>query len=75
MRQRRLRDRRYRRQMSKAKTEAARFGRERGTGSMREEMHEETRRLFQSIDAGRLKTRAAVVNCERPNNKSSRPKV
>jgi len=60
--------------MPKSTTEAARLQRERITGSRREEMHEETRRLFQSIDAHHLKTRAAVVNCERTNGKGSRPR-
>jgi len=58
--------------MPKATTEAARLQRERITGSRREEMHEETRRLFQSIAAHPLKARAAVVNCERQNGKGSR---
>ena len=60
--------------MPKAKTEATRLERERITGSTRKEMHQETRRLFQSIDAHPLKTRAAVVNCERPYGKGARPR-
>jgi len=58
--------------MSKATTEAARLERARITGLRREEMHEETHRLFQSIAAQPLKTRAAIVNCERQNGKGSR---
>jgi len=59
--------------MSKATTEAARLERDRITGSKREERHEESHRLFQSIDAHPLNTRAAVVDCERRNGKGSRP--
>jgi hypothetical protein len=58
--------------MSKSTTEAARLERERINSSRREEMHEETHRLFQSIAAHPLKARAAVVNCERQNGKGSR---
>jgi hypothetical protein len=60
--------------MPKATTEAARLERERIIGSRREEMHEETRRFFQSIDAQPRKTLAAVVNCERPDGKGARRK-